>query len=46
MNDCMNQLAGKYPNPNIRKQVCQRLMGETDTANGGNKKPFPFQKGG
>ena len=47
MNDCMNQLTAKYPNPAIRKAVCQRLMGETSTAAGGgngaaaNKKP-PF----
>lgn len=48
MNDCMNQLTAKYPNPAIRKVVCQRLMGETNVANGGSatKKPNPFQKGG
>lgn len=52
INDCMNQMTAKYPDPNIRKQVCLRLMGETNAAssNANNKpkpkaNPFPFQKG-
>lgn len=44
MNDCMTQMTAKYPNPNIRKQVCLRLMQESASAagNGGNAKPKPF----
>lgn len=40
MNDCMNQMMGKYPDANIRKQVCARLMQET--AIGGTKPKPPF----
>lgn len=34
INDCMTQLALKYPDPNMRKQVCTRLMQETATSGG------------
>lgn len=46
MADCMNQLGTKYPDPNIRRQVCIRLMGESSStgSNTANKKPNPFQK--
>lgn len=45
--DCMSQLAGKYPDANIRRQVCMRLMQESTTAGNGNKpkpKANPFGK--
>lgn len=45
----MNQMTAKYPDPNMRRQVCQRLMAESSagskTASAGAKKPNPFQKG-
>lgn len=50
INDCMNQMTAKYPDPNIRKQVCLRLMGETNAVSSNANKPKPkanpFQKGG
>lgn len=42
--DCMSQLAGKYPDANIRRQVCMRLMQESTTAAGAKPKPNPFGK--
>lgn len=39
--DCMNQMSTKYPDANIRRQVCQRLMQES-SANGNKSKPKPF----
>lgn len=43
MNDCMNQMTAKYPDANIRKQVCQRLMQETNAGGSAAKaKPKPF----
>lgn len=49
INDCMSQLALKYPDANIRKQVCLRLVQETSAGGSSNKpkpKANPFQKGG
>ncbi len=42
MNDCMTQMTAKYPNPNIRKQVCLRLMQESATGGNTAAKPKPF----
>lgn len=44
--DCMAQMTAKYPDPNIRRQVCQRLMQESTTAAGAGSKPKPKPFGG
>lgn len=41
INDCMTQLALKYPDPNVRKQVCTRLMQETAVGGSATAKPKP-----
>lgn len=45
MNDCMQQMTAKYPNPAIRKQICQRLMGEAAVSSGGSNTAAGSGKG-
>lgn len=41
MSDCMAQMSAKYPDANIRKQVCARLMQETTAGFSSSNKPKP-----